>query len=350
METVYIGNVPVGDGFPPVFVAEVGSFFNKDVDLALDFLNRTVAAGAPLFKTEILHDPDTVLGSVDLDCHYKHAGGEKIENYRALIERKVLPLNDYRRLLSAANDMSIPVIATVFEEYGIDFLQDMGGAGIKISRNNLHHIPLLRKAAKSGLPVIIDTGDVYLSETSQAVEVLQDLGAGVIVNHHPGPNPAPAGIHNMRMIDTYKSMFHTPIGLACHYRGDEMLYVAVARGANLLEKGVVDDPDREEVDLLSALPFSELEAVLAKVRRCWESLGDGLLRVPKNRNLSIRTGMYARKHFKKGEKISLESVGFAWPPVGASPEYWDDIEGWSVKEDVAQGEPIKLTNLSADKE
>ena len=348
METVHIGKVPVGDDHPPVFIAEVGSFFNKDVDLALDFLKQTLDAGAPVFKTEILHDPNTVLGTVDLDCCYNHAGGKKIENYRALIERKVIPLDDYRRLLTAANDMGIPVIATVFDEYGIDFLKDMGGAGIKVSRNNLHHIPLLRKAAKSGLPVLMDTGDVYLSEISKAVELVRDLGASIIVNHHPGPNPARASVHNMRMINTYKSMFNTPIGLACHYQGDEMLYVAVACGANILEKGVVDDPGREEVDLLSALPFSQVKQVLGKVKRCWESLGDGLLRVPKDRNLSIRTGMYARKNFKKGEKIALETVGFAWPPVGASPEYWDDIVGWVVNEDVAEGEPIPLTTLSPD--
>jgi sialic acid synthase SpsE len=347
MRTIYIGKVPVGDDHPPVFVAEVGSFFNKDVELALDFLARTVEAGAPVFKTEILHDPNTVLGSVDLDCRYNYAGGEKVESYRSLIERKVVPLEGYRRLLTAANDMSIPVIATVFDDYGIDFLKDMGGSGIKISRNNLHHVPLLRKAGKSGLPVIMDTGEVHLSEISKAVEILHNLGADAIVNHHPGPNPAPAGIHNMRMIDTYKSMFHMPIGLACHYRGDEMLYVAVACGANLLEKGVVDDPYKEEVDLVSALPFSELGKVLVKVKRCWESLGDGLLRVPENRNLSIRTGMYARKNFKKGEKISLETVGFAWPPVGASPENWDEIEGWVVNEGIAEGEPIPLTALSA---
>merc|ERR1711991_531722 len=104
METVHIGKVPVRDDHPPVFIAEVGSFFNKDVDLALDFLKQTIDAGAPVFKTEILHDPNTVLGTVDLDCYYNHAGGKKIENYRALIERKVIPLDDYRRLLTAAND------------------------------------------------------------------------------------------------------------------------------------------------------------------------------------------------------------------------------------------------------
>ena len=130
MQKVYLGNVPVGDEFPPVFVAEVGSFFNKDIDLAQDYLQRTVEAGAPVFKTEILHDPDTVLARVDLDCHYNHAHGQKVENYRSLIERKVVPLGDYQRLLTMANDLNVPVIATVFEECGIDFLKDMGGAGI----------------------------------------------------------------------------------------------------------------------------------------------------------------------------------------------------------------------------
>jgi len=346
MQKVYLGNVPVGDEFPPVFVAEVGSFFNKDIDLAQDYLQRTVEAGAPVFKTEILHDPDTVLARVDLDCHYNHAHGQKVENYRSLIERKVVPLGDYQRLLTMANDLNVPVIATVFEECGIDFLKDMGGAGIKVSRNNLHHVPLLRKAAKSGLPVILDTGEVYLSEISKAIELLLDNGASVILNHHPGSNPAPASEHNLRMIQTYKSMFPIPVGLACHYRGDEMLYAAVSLGANILEKGVVDDPDREEADLVSAMPFSQLSTVLKKIRHCWESLGDGLLSVPEDRNLSIRTGMYARKDFTVGEKISLSNVGFAWPPEGASPEIWDDIQGWEVTKDVSSGEPIPLMILS----
>lgn len=347
MSTVYLGNVPVGDDFPPVFVAEVGSFFNKDIDVALEFLKHTVEAGAPVFKTEILHDPDTVLANVDLDCSYKHAHGEKIENYRKLIERKVVSLSEYERLFIAANDLNIPIIATVFDKLGISFLKDMGAAGVKVARNNLHHIPLLREAALSGLPVILDTGEVYLSEIAKAVEFLQQNGAEVIVNHHPGPNPAPAKVHNMRMIDTYKSMFNVPIGLACHYRGEEMMYVAVARGANLLEKGVVDNPDKEEVDLVSALRFSDLKRVVEMIKDCWESLGDGKLIVPENRNMSIRTGMYAKNNFKKGDKICLENVGFAWPPIGVSPELWDKIEGWVVISDIKKGEAIPLEELAA---
>ncbi len=341
MQTVYLGNIPVGDGHPPVFVAEVGSFFNKNLDLALDYLQRTVDAGAPVFKTEILHDPDTVLAGVDLACRYKHAHGEKVERYRELIERKVVPLREYERLFCASRELAIPVIATVFDKMGVDFLKDMGAAGVKISRNNLNHIPLLRKAARSGLPVILDIGELYLSETMSAVELLQEEGAFVIVNHHPGANPSPAGIHNMRMIDTYKRVLDIPIGLSCHYRGEEMMYVAVARGANLLEKGVVDDPDRTEVDLISAMPFTDLKPVLEKIYHCWEALGDGKLKVPADRNLSTRTGMYARSKMKRGRPISLDTVGFAWPPVGVSPEYWDEVEGWVLAKDVAAGDPIE---------
>ncbi len=346
METVYLGNVPVGDGYPPVFVAEVGSFFNRDVDLALDYLRCTVDAGAPVFKTEILHDPNTVLASANLICSYKTAHGEKAEPYREMIERKVVSLKEYERLFHAADELCIPVIATVFDFVGIEFLKDMGGCGIKISRNNINHIPLLRKAAHSGLPVILDTGELYLSEIVMAVELLQQEGAPVIVNHHPGQNPSSAIVHNMRMIDTYKSILDVPIGLACHYRGEEMMYVAVARGANLIEKGVVDDPDRAEVDLLSAMPFTNLKSALDKIHQCWESLGDGLLKVPAERNLSTRTGMYARANMKRGDTISLDVVGFAWPPVGVSPEHWDEVEGWTLAKDILAGEPIEWGALS----
>ena len=175
MAQVFLGDVPVGDNFPPVFIAEVGSFFNKDIGLALSFLRRIVEAKAPVFKTEILHGAVPVLRDTNVVCRYNHAHGEEVENYRKLIERKVVPLSDYVKLFTAAKDLKTPIIATVFDEKGVDFIEDMG-AGIKISRNNLHHVPLLKRAGESGLPVILDTGEVYLSEISKAVELLQVWG------------------------------------------------------------------------------------------------------------------------------------------------------------------------------
>ena len=323
---VMIGRVPVGDGHPPVFVAEIGTFFNKDIELAESYVRGAVQAGVPVVKTEILHDPEVCLEGTGLLHQYRHATGVAVENYRELIERKVVPLGEYRRLFTLCKTLGVPVIASVYDTEGVDFLVDVGGAAIKIARHNINNVPLIRYAARTGLPVLFDAGVVYLDEVARAVRLAQDAGAhGVVVNHHPGSNPAPPEAHNMRVMQTYKQALGVPVGLACHYRGDEMLYLAVGMGANLLEKGVVDDPDRIEQDLVSATPLSAVAEVVRKVSNCWKAIGEAPAHHKEPRDLSVRKGLVAKRLIAEGEPLGLDNVRFAWPPLGISVEHWDMV-------------------------
>jgi len=323
---VMIGRVPVGDGYPPVFVAEIGTFFNKDIALAESYVRGAVQAGVPVVKTEILHDPEVCLEGTGLLHQYRHAAGVEVENYRKLIERKVVPLGEYRRLFALCKTLGVPVIASVYDTEGVDFLVDVGGAAIKIARHNINNVPLIRYAARTGLPILFDAGVVYLDEVARAVRLAQDAGAhGVIVNHHPGANPAPPEAHNMRVMQTYKEALGVPVGLACHYRGDEMLYLAVGMGANLLEKGVVDDPDRVEQDLVSAMRLSEVADVVRKVSNCWKAIGQAPARHKEPRDLSVRKGLVAKRLIAEGDALGLDNVRFAWPPLGISVEHWDVV-------------------------
>jgi sialic acid synthase SpsE len=340
VKTVHLGAVAVGDAHPPVLVAEIGSFFKQDMDRAVDFLQRAVAAGAPVFKTEILHSADVVLPATGLEHTFTHAQGRRTEDYRALIEERVVPFERYRALLERCHALHTPFVASVFDLKGIDFLVEMKAAGIKISRNYANHHVLIRRAADTGLPVILDVGEVYFSETMAAVELVRSVGAPVIVLHHPGPNPSPAAIHNMRIIETYKRMIDAPIGLSDHYRGDLMLYVAAARGANMMEKGITDDPDAAEADIVSAARFSELKHILAQLKLVWESLGDGHDRSWTGRNLSGRAGLVAARLLRRGESMTMDKAQWSWPPLGISSEFWPLIENAKLAADVPQGQPL----------
>jgi sialic acid synthase SpsE len=338
---VSIGPVPVGDHYPTVFVAEIGTFFNKDVDLAESYVRAAVAAGVPVLKTEILHDADVCLKDTGLVHRYRHASGVAEEDYRALIERKVVPLDGYRRLFRLCDDLGVPVIATVYDVVGIEFLVEVGGAAIKLARDNVNNVPLIRRAARSGRPLIFDAGIVYLDEIARAVRLAQDAGAvGVIVNHHPGANPAAPDAHNMRVLRTYKDALGVPVGLACHYRGDEMLYLAVGLGANLLEKGVVDDPDRIEQDLVSAAALSELPTIVRKVENCWKALGNPRMCHSEPRDLSVRKGLVAKRAIVEGEVLGIDNVRFAWPPVGISVEHWDVVANQRAARTIEANEVI----------
>lgn len=339
--TVHLGPIPVGDGHPAVLVAEIGTFFNQSMDLARTFLRQAVAAGAPVFKTEVLHDPDVCLPASGLVHEYSHATGTAREDYRALIERKCNPLSHYADLFALCRELGVPFIATVYDPEGVDLLLRSGAAGIKIARDNVNNLPLIRRAAATGLPVVFDAGLVHLHEIAAAVHEARSHGAGgVIVNHHPGHNPAPAEVHNLAAIAAYKHALGVPVGLACHYRGEEILYAAVGAGANLLEKGVVDDPDRIEQDLVSAAPLSRLADIVSAIESCSKALGTFPFVIPRDRDLSTRKGIVAARFIKAGEALSADCLRAAWPPVGIAIEHWDQVIAGKAVRDLARLEPV----------
>lgn len=346
IKPVDIGGVMVGDDYPTVFMAETSTFFNKDVDLAVSYVKAAKDAGVPIFKSEILHDPDCVLKDTGLLLKYNTARGQETEDYRKLVERKVLPLDGYREILGYCRELEMPFVLSVYDFIGVDFLIEVGGSAVKISRHNINNVPLIRYAAKTGLPVIFDAGVVYFDEVARAVRLAQENGAsGVIVNHHPGANPAPPEVHNMRIMQTYKDALRIPVGLSCHYRGEELLYLSVGMGANILEKGIVEDPDKTEQDIVSATKLSDLEDVVTKVKNCWAAIGRAPAVHKEPRNLSVRSGLTARRDIKKGEILDIDSLRWAWPPLGISVEYWDMVVGNRTNRDIAAGEVIEWRDI-----
>lgn len=347
MEPVSIGHVVIGDGYPTAFMAEVSTFFNKDIDLGIKYVHAAALAGVDIFKTEILHNANVCLKNARIVHRYKHSKGETEENYRDLIERKVVPLPEYRRLFDVCRSVKLPFVCSVYDTEGVDFLVGEGGSGIKFPRDNVNNIGLIRYASETGLPIVFDAGNVRMDEIALAVRTARDAGAGgVIVNLHPAANPAPPGFHNLMLASTYKTAFQLPVGLACHYRGEEILYAAVGAGVNLLEKGIVDDNDKEEQDVVSAANLDELKGIVERVRSCWSALGTGVPGIREPRDLSTWKGMVAKTAIQEGDVLSIDNLGFAWPPDGISVGFWDLVVGKKARRPIAESEVIRWDDVA----
>lgn len=338
--TVMLGDVPLGDAHPPVLMAEVGTFFNNDMDHAFRLLAAIAATGVRVFKSEILHTADIVLPDSGLLHTYAHASGKTTEDYRALVERKVVPLESYAALMAESRRLGLAFVASVYDAKGADFVAEHGGAGLKIARNNVDNVPLIRHAAGLGLPIIFDMGQVHLDEIIFAVRTAREAGAReVVVNLHPGANPAPPNAHHLAMAEPLKRLLGCPIGLSCHYRGETVLHAAVARGVSLLEKGIDFDPDRAEQDVVSALPAKDLADCLANVSACWEAIGS-VTTVPPDRDLTARSGIVVRRPVAAGETLTADALGYAWPPTGISVAHWDLVVGRRAGVAVAPDTPL----------
>jgi len=136
------------------------------------------------------------------------------------------------------------------------------------------------------------------------------------------------------------------VGLACHYRGEEILYAAVGAGVNLLEKGIVDDNEKEEQDVISAANLNELKDIVKKVRNCWLALGTGVPEIREPRDYASWKGMVAKVPIREGEELSLANVGFAWPPEGISVGYWDLVAGKRARRPIAENEVIRWNDVT----
>lgn len=349
--SVTIGGIPLGPQHPPVFLAEIGTFFNQDVDTAHVMAGRIAEARrtcpqTPLvLKGEVLHDADVCLDDDTVENYVAKDGTRRQERYRDLVERKVVPLEQYRRLYAVAREHDMPFVLSVYDFTGADFAVEVGAVALKIASANLTHLPLIRHVAAKGLPVVIDTGRAAFEEVARAVRVAREAGCTeLVVEHSPDGHPALAETHNLRLLETYARCFDVPVGLSDHYQGEEMLYVSVALGASLVEKGVTFDPAALDQDVAHAMALDDLPRVMARLHDAWQALGRPYRPAGQvirgNVGTSQRPGLVARTALRPGDRVDLTSVRFAWPAKGIPAFQWDMVEGWEMAREVAAGTPI----------
>jgi len=115
--------------------------------------------------------------------------------------------------------------------------------------------------------------------------------------------------------------------------------------ANLIEKGIIDDPDKVEQDIVSALHIKDLKEVVQKVHNCWLALGKDQPQVKEPRDLSTRKGLVAKKDIAAGEKFTNNNIGFAWPPLGISVELYDIITGKTARKAIKKNQIISWLDI-----
>lgn len=353
MRSVKLADFIVDDSNPPLFMAEIGTYFNQDVALAKEFIAKIKDAGADLVKGEVLHSADVCLDDGSEATYITHAKGSLKENYRALIERKVVSLGHYREIFAVCRKLGIPFVLSVYDFKGADFGVETGACALKIATSNIVHAPLIRYVSglckKNRIPIFIDTGKSTREEIERAIKWVRDTGLeDIIIEHSPAAAPNPLTEHHLRMLKTLKELFGIPVGLSCHHSGDEMLYAAVALGANVIEKGVCADPRRPDQDFYWALPINELKTAVEKCRNIYLALGKGMREIPAPRQVpNDRMGLVAGIDIKPGMKADFDTVYFALPAKGIPVEEWDRVAGRSFVRPVKKGQVIHMEDIES---
>ncbi|MBV6410842.1 MAG: N-acetylneuraminate synthase family protein [Burkholderiales bacterium] len=347
-QIVTIGSHQVGDGHPPLFLPDIGTFFNQDLAIAFDLIDKVASAGLPLVKGEVLHDPSICLDTDLTDQISSRSLLTTRENYRRLIERKVLSLGTYERLFAHARNRGLGLVLSVYDSEGLDFAITQDVLLIKIASSNICHRPLIERAARSGRPTMVDSGGATLDEVVRAARwYVESGGSQLILEYSPPAPPAPVSLHKLKYLALLKHLFGCPVGLSDHHSGDEMLYAALALGAAVVEKGISPDELSWEQDLAHSLPVSLLQETALKCRNVHEGLSSDFSDLWSQRVGHLaRMGLIATRELQSGHVLTLEDIGYAFPALGIGVEHYASVIGGSVISTVARGEPIVWSNLS----
>tara|TARA_Y100000591_G_C21701460_1_gene628506 strand:- start:67 stop:1011 length:945 start_codon:yes stop_codon:yes gene_type:complete len=313
-------------------------------------INKLIYSGAKIVKGEILHDPNIAL---NINSNEKYLGKRnKIikEKIRDVIERKVVSLYNYEKIFSICKKKKIPFVLSVYDFKGANFAKEIGAGALKIASSNLMHRPLIEHVCKLKLPIILDTGRSSYTEIKKSLSWFKIKKFNKIhIQHSPYPPPHSLNKHDLLMLKSLKRDFNLTVGLSDHHSGNEMLYAAIALGANSVEKGIISNLNKDDQDVHHALSIKEFEEVNKKCINVYKALGKSRrflsARTPRH---NFRMCIISSRNIKKNEKLSEANLTYAFPVKGIEAEFLKKILGKRLKKQVNKFTPIKWENLNGN--
>lgn len=266
------GTVRIGAGQPTFLIAEAGVNHNGSFERALELIDIAVEAGADAIKFQTFRADRLVLPTAK-QARYQAENTGVVESQLEMLRRLELSFDEMAILKARCEERGILFLSTPFDEESVDWLERLGVPMYKLSSGDLTNVPLLRKVARTGKPLILSTGMANLGEIEAALqEVERDR---VVLLHCTTDYPARLSGVNLRAMDTMAAAFGVPIGYSDHTEGVEISLAAVARGAVVVEKHFTYDRAAEGPDHKASLSPEELRHLVRSVRAIEQALGDG---------------------------------------------------------------------------
>jgi pseudaminic acid synthase len=230
-----------------------------------------------------------------------------------------------------------------FDETAVDFLEDLNVPAYKIASFENNHLPLIRKVASTGKPIIISTGMASVAGIDEAVTEAREAGCkDLILLKCTSSYPASPENSNVLTIPHMRDLFGCEVGLSDHSMGVGVSVAAVAHGATVIEKHFTLSRADGGVDSAFSLEPNELQTLVIETKRAWQSLGQvnyGASELEK-KSLVFRRSLYVAEDIKSGCEFTSENLRIVRPGHGLHPRYYEQLIGRRVTHDVKKGEPV----------
>jgi sialic acid synthase SpsE len=330
-----IGGRTVGGGAPCYVIAEAGANHNRDLGLARELIDAAADAGADAVKFQT-YSGSSIYSSKTPRFEYL----DDDRSPQELLEAISLPREWQPRLAEHAQERGIHFFSSPFDHDAVDQLAAVGVPAMKIASFEIVDLPLIRKAAATGVPLILSTGMAVYGEIEDALgAVVAEGNDAVALLRCASVYPSSPEIMNLRAMDTMRRAFGVPVGLSDHTTGISVPAGGAALGMELLEKHFTLSREMEGPDHAFALEPDELKAMVTAVREVEAALGNGRLEGPSEAEAKemyslARRSIVAASDIPVGTEITREMLTTKRPGYGIAPKHLDVVVGRPARVDI----------------
>jgi pseudaminic acid synthase len=351
MKFMHIGSRRIGAGSPVYIIAEISANHQGDFAHAAELVRAAAAAGVDAVKLQT-YTADTIT----LACRRPEfqIGEGTLWSGRYLhdlYQEAYMPWEWQPELKRIADELGVHCFSTPFDFSAVEFLSAMDVPAWKIASFELVDIPLIRRVAQTGRPVIMSTGMASLAEIDEAVGAARDAGCTELaLLKCTSSYPARFEEMNLRAIPALAERFGVPVGLSDHSPGSVVPVAAVALGATIVEKHIKLRAGDEGPDAKFSLDAGEFAAMVSAVRSAEAALGSGKWNEMEDDASSrqFRRSLFVARDIAKGELFTPENLRSVRPSHGMHTRHYEGILGRAATTDLTAGTPLDETHFEGD--
>ena len=339
----------IGPTAPVYVIAEMSANHNQDFAQAVALVEAAAAAGADAIKLQTYTADTMTLNERTAVFQIGQGTLWSGRNLYDLYGEAHTPWEWQPKLKQIANDLGLDCFSTPFDFSAVDFLEEMNVPAHKIASFEIVDLPLIRRVARTGKPVIMSTGMSSLAEIDEAVRAFREAGGTQLaLLKCTSAYPSCAGDMNLRTIPHLAETFQVPAGLSDHTLGIAVPAAAVALGACIIEKHFTLSRATPGPDSAFSLEPPEFKAMVAAVRTTEQALGRVCYELQENEKASrvFRRSLFVVQNVKTGEPFTEKNVRSIRPGYGLPPKYWEQVLGSRASCDLARGTPLEWKLIS----
>ena len=345
MKKINIAGIEIDEGSQPFIVAELSGNHQQDYALAEKMIEAAAEAGVHAIKLQT-YTPETMTLNLQNDDFMVNEENSlwKGESLYDLYGKASTPWEWHQPLFEKAKSLGLIAFSSPFDASAVDFLESLDVPCYKIASFENNDLPLIKKVAMTGKPIIVSTGMASKNEIQELLKTIYDTGnSQVILLKCTSNYPADASDSHLATIADMKKSFDCLIGLSDHSNGISVSLAGVALGACLVEKHFVLDREAGGVDAAFSLEPDELNLLVTESEKISRAIGQVQYGGSDNEQESkkYRRSIYCSQDIQKGGVLTADNIRVIRPGFGLSPKYYEQILGKMALQDIPAGQNIQ---------